>query len=102
MVAAGRETPLTSFPESGVDVSDVVSQIESVKRVNRIPTSRMASTLYRLHTHLWRARNQSLFPAVIGARWMSNSQSPLSDIQVVSIAILHILLMSVPQLSMEG
>ncbi|KAH9996549.1 branched-chain amino acid aminotransferase II [Russula vinacea] len=41
----------------------------------------MASALYRLQTCLWRARSQSLFPTVVSARWMSNSQSPLSDIE---------------------
>ena len=57
----------------------------SVKRVNRSSTSRMANALYRLQTRLWSARNQSLFPKVTGARWMSMSQAPVSDIEVLSI-----------------
>jgi hypothetical protein len=80
-VAAGRETPLTSL--NGVRSSDV-----SIKRVNRTPTSRMANALHRYQTRLWRAGNRSLFPTVIGSRWMSKSRSPLSDIEVLSIFFL--------------
>jgi hypothetical protein len=87
---------------AGVRYSDVL-RIESVKRVNRTPISRMANALHRFQSRLWRARNQSLFPTVIGTRWMSKSQSPLSDIEVPSIFfLLHIVLMSVPELSTEG
>jgi branched-subunit amino acid aminotransferase/4-amino-4-deoxychorismate lyase len=64
----------------------------------------MANTLHRSQTRLWRARNRSLFTAVIGTRWMSNLtwQSPLSDIEVPSIFIVHIVLMSVPELAWKA
>ncbi len=66
--------------------------------------SRMANALHRSQTRLWRAQNRSLFTAVIGTRWMSNlkSQSPLSDIEVPSIFIVHIVLMSVPELAWKA
>ena len=70
--------------------------------VNHSSTSRMANALYRLQTRLWRAPSKSIFPKVIGTRWMSKSQSPLSEIEVPSIFFLQIVLMSVLELSMEG
>lgn len=66
--------------------------------------SRMANALHRSQTRLWRTRNQSLLTAVIGTRWMSNfkSHSSLSDIEVPSIFSPHVVLISVPEHSMEG
>ena len=83
----------------------VTDESKSVKRVTSHSNfSRMANALHRSQTRLWRARNQTLLTAVVGTRWKSNlkSQSSLSDIEVLFILSPHIVLMSVPEHSMEG
>jgi hypothetical protein len=81
---------------SGVHYSDV-SNIA-------LHLSRMANALHRPRIRLWKTGNQSILTAAIGTRWMSNSksQNSLSDIEVPSIFSPRIVLMSVPEHSMEG
>ena len=96
-----RGVPRAAVRSSGSSllrcVTDKIRQASNIA----LHLSRMVNALHRSQTRLWRSRNQSLLTAVIGTRWMSNLSS-LSDIEVPSIFSPYIVLMSVPEHSMEG